>query len=193
MAGPFIASEAISAGTLTKSQLTTRHTRLFRDVYIANDSEITAADRATAAWLWSRRRGVVAGFSASALHGSEWVDAAQPAELIHDNRHRLAGLHVRSDQLYPDEIQDIGGLLVTTPARTAVDLACWHPTIPAVAGLDALARATELKDVEVQAIMQRCDGRRGIARTGITGSGRCRRGVAEGELAARHRDSGGAT
>ncbi|BBZ11839.1 type IV toxin-antitoxin system AbiEi family antitoxin [Mycobacterium branderi] len=164
MAGPFIGSEALSAGALTKGQLTACHTRLFRNVYVAKDIDITAADRAKAAWLWSRRRGVVAGFSAAALHGSEWVDAAEPAELIHDNRHRLPGLHVRSDRLLPDEIQIVGGVPVTTPARTAVDLACWHPTIPAVAGIDALARAAEIKDVDVQAILRRSSGRRGIAR-----------------------------
>lgn len=164
MAGPFIGSEALAAGAVTKNQLTTCHTRLFRDVYIVKNIEITAADRAKAAWLWSRRRGVVAGFSASALHGSEWVDATQPAELIHDNRHRLPGLHVRSDNLQQDEIQRVCGVPVTAPARTAVDLACWYPTIPAVAGIDALARSAELKEVDLQAIVRRSNGRRGIVR-----------------------------
>lgn len=163
MGEPFVGSAAIVAGRLTKGRLIAGHTRLFPDVYLARHIEATAVDRAKAAWLWSRRRGVVAGFSASALHGSEWVDDDRPAELIHDNRHRLPGLLIRGDELQPDEIQLIGDVPVTTPARTAVDLACWYPTIAAVAGIDALVRAAEVKDVDVQAVLRRCDGRRGIA------------------------------
>lgn len=162
MAEPFIGSEALAAGLLTKGQLTTGHTRLFRDVYVDKAIRVTAGDRARAAWLWSGRRAVVAGFSASALHGSNWVDADRPAELIHHNRHRLPGLMVRGDGLRPEEVQRIDGIPVTTPARTAVDLACWYPTVEAVSGLDALLRATGFKDVDVQAIVDRSDGRRGI-------------------------------
>jgi hypothetical protein len=121
MAGPFIGSEAIAAGVLTKGQLATCRVRLYREVYVTKDIDITAVDRAKAAWLWSRRRGVVAGFSASALHGSKWVEATRPAELIHDNRHRLSGLRVRTNSFEPDEVQAIAGVPVTIPARTALD------------------------------------------------------------------------
>ncbi|WP_420108504.1 hypothetical protein [Mycolicibacter arupensis] len=164
MADPFIGSEALDAGLLTPGQLITGHARVFRDVYLHRDIEVTAVDRARAGWLWSKRQGVVAGFSASALHGSQWVGADRPAELIHGNRHRLPGLLIRGDALRRDEIQEIGGLPVTTPARTAVDLACWYRTVEAVAGLDALARAAEFTDVDVQRIVDRCGGRRGIVR-----------------------------
>lgn len=164
MADPFLGSESIDAGLVTPGQLVTGHVRVFRDVYLHRDVEISAIDRARAAWLWSKRQGVVAGFSASALHGSEWVDADRPAELIHDNRHRLPGLVIRGDELRPDETQVIGGVPVTTPARTAVDLARWYRPVEAVAGLDALARASRFKDVDVQRIMDRCGGRRGIVR-----------------------------
>lgn len=164
MADPFIGSEALDAGLVTPGRLITAHVRVFRDVYLHRDIEVTAVDRARAGWLWSKRQGVVAGFSASALHGSQWVRADRPVELIHANRHRLPGLLIRGDTLRRDEIQDIGGVPVTTPARTAVDLACWYRTVEAVAGLDALARAAEFKDVDVQRIMDRCGGRRGIVR-----------------------------
>lgn len=164
MADPFIGSEALEAGLVTPGRLITGHARVFRDVYLHRDIEVTAVDRARAGWLWSKRQGVVAGFSASALHGSEWVGADRPAELIHGNRHRVPGLLIRGDALRRDEIQEIGGVPVTTPARTAVDLACWYRTVEAVAGLDALARAAEFTDVDVQRIVERCGGRRGIVR-----------------------------
>src|SRR5690625_349622 len=163
MAEPFLGSAALASGRGTKAQLVTGRTRLYRDVYLANGMEITAIDRARAAWLWSRRRGVVAGCSAAAVHGSDCVSADRPAELLHDNRHRLPGLRVRGDALHPDEVEDIDGLPVTTPARTAVDLGCWYPTVEAVAGLDALVRAVKVNDVAVSAIVRRYAGQRGSA------------------------------
>jgi hypothetical protein len=168
MGGPFIGSEAIAAGVVTKRELTADHVRLFRDVYAARGLDITAVDRAKAGWLWSRRRGVVAGFSASALHGSKWVEATRPAELIHDNRHRLSGLRARTNTFESDEIQTIAGVSVTIPTRTALDLACWYPTMVAVPAIDALVRATDLKLADVQLLMQRYRGRRGLRRARVS-------------------------
>lgn len=164
MAGPFIGSEAIAAGTLTKSQLLSRYRRLFRDVYVDPHVEITAELRAHAGWLWAGRQGVVAGFSAAALHGSNWVDGAKPVELIHDNRHRLPGIQPRGDHIENDEIEVIDGISVTTSARTALDLGCWYPTMTAVAAIDALARATEFKSADLDLLIDRYPGRRGITR-----------------------------
>jgi hypothetical protein len=164
MSQPFIGSEAIARGRLTKSQLHTRYARLFPDVYVDPDIELTAAIRAAAGWLWARRRGVVAGFSAAALHGSEWVEHTRAVELIHDNRHRLPGIQTRGDRLEKDEIEMVGTIPVTSPARTALDLGCWYPTIMAVAGIDALARATEIKAADVELLVSRYRGRRGITR-----------------------------
>jgi len=164
MAEPFLGSEAIADGTLSRSQLTTRYARLFRDVYINRDVHLTAALRAKAGWLWAKRRGVVAGLSAAALHGSEWIDGAATVDLIHENRHRLPGIHTRGDRIEEDEITVVNGVPVTTPARTVLDLGCWYPTTSAVAAIDALARATEVKAADVELLAQRYGGRRGIAR-----------------------------
>src|SRR5258708_1735232 len=62
MGEPFVGSEAVAAGITTHSQLRRRYTRVFRDVYVLEGTELTPALRAHAAWLWSRRRGVIAGF-----------------------------------------------------------------------------------------------------------------------------------
>lgn len=164
MAEPFIGSEAIARGVVTKSQLCTRYARLFRDVYIDRDAEVTGALRARAAWLWAGRRGVVAGFSAAALHGSNWVDDRRVVELIHDNRHRVSGVQTHGDLVDEDEIVMVAGVAVTSPVRTALDLGCWYPTTTAVAGIDALARAAEMKAADVELLARRYAGRRGIAR-----------------------------
>lgn len=168
MGEPFIGSEAVAEGLLTKRDLAVNHIRLARDVYVRKDLDLTAADRAKAGWLWSQRHGVVAGFSAAALHGSKWVDATRPAELLHENRYRQSGLLVHSNAIEPDEIDDIDGIPVTTPARTAVDLACWYPTMVAVPALDALARATKFSVSDTQLLMQRYRGRRGIRRAAVS-------------------------
>jgi len=164
MEEPFLGSEAIASGALTRSQLCTRYVRLFRDVYVNRDAHVTAALRAKAGWLWAKRQGVVAGVSAAALHGSKWVEDTTTVELIHGNRHRLPGLHTRGDRIEEDEITVVNGVPVTTPARTVLDLGCWYPTMSGVAAIDSLARATEFKAADVELLAQRYPGRRGIAR-----------------------------
>jgi hypothetical protein len=164
MAEPFLGSEAVASGAVTRSQLSTRYARLFRDVYVNRDVQVTAALRAKAGWLWAKRQGVVAGASAAAMHGSKWVEDTTTVELIHGNRHRLPGLFARGDRIEDDEITIIDGVPVTTPARTVLDLACWYPMTSAVAAIDSLARATEFKTADVELLAQRYPGRRGIAR-----------------------------
>jgi hypothetical protein len=68
------------------------------------------------------------------------------------------------DRIENDEICVIDGMRVTTPARTALDLACRLPIDPAVAAIDALARATRLKMADVELLVERYRGRHGIRR-----------------------------
>lgn len=162
MGMPFLGSEAVLGGEVSKSALRSRYTRLFRDVYVAPDVELTPLDRAKAGWLWSRRRGIVAGLTASAVHGSRWVEADQPVELVHENRHCLPGLRIRGDNVSPDEIHHIEGIPITSPERTALDLACWYPHDEAVAAVDALVRATQIKVSDVELLADRQPRRRGV-------------------------------
>lgn len=161
MPRPFIGSEAIARGDVTKADLRTRYTNLFRDVYLAPGVDPTPLLRAEGGWLWSRRRAIVAGFTASAVHGAQWVDTRLPVELIHDNRHRLDGLRIRGDLTQGDEVMLVEGIPVTTPERTAVDLACWYPRDDAVVAVDALLRATNAKVADIELIAARYPGRRG--------------------------------
>ncbi len=164
MGEPFIGSEALAAGAMTKSQLATRYRRLFPDVYVERGVEVTTESRAKAGWLWTGRRGVIAGFSAAALHGINWVDDERAVDVVHDNRRRPAGIRTHRDRVDQDHIEVVDGLPVTTPARTALDLGCWYPTMTAVAAIDALARATDVKSADVEMLALSCAGRRGIVR-----------------------------
>lgn len=163
MGEPFIGSEAVASGRVAKHALQSgRFVAIHPDVYVPAGTEPTAVLRAQAAWLWSRRRGVVAGQSAAALHGAKWVDDRAPAELLYNYRRPPKHIRTWSDRFCDDEVQLIGGIPVTTPARTALDLACRYPLGKAVAAIDALARATHLKTVEVELLAERYRGRRGI-------------------------------
>jgi hypothetical protein len=162
MGEPFIGSEALAAGQLTPYALRSRFVAIHRDVYLPVGEALTAITRAKAAWLWSGRCGVVAGRSAAALHGAKWVPDDAPAQILHGNRRPPEGIETWSDQCAADEIESSGGVVVTTPARTALDIACHYPLDHAVAAIDALARATKLKMADVEMLAGRHRGRRGI-------------------------------
>jgi hypothetical protein len=162
MAEPFVGSESLAAGALTEYELRTRFISLHQDVYVAKGTEMTAVLRAKAAWLRSQRRGVLAGFSASAFHGARWIDPAGPAAIIDTNRRPTPGVQVWEERIEADEISVIDGIRVTTAARTALDLARRCPTGIAVAAVDALAQATELKLADVELLIDRYRGRRGM-------------------------------
>ncbi|BBZ58312.1 hypothetical protein [Mycolicibacterium phocaicum] len=163
---PFLGSEARAAGIANRYQLRTRYRQVYRDVYVPRDAELTAADKAEAAWLWSRRRGVAAGLSASALHGSRWIGDHEPAELNQKSMHGQAGIVLHSDELTEDEICLVRGIQATTPARTAFDLGRCNGLTAAVIRVDALLQATRLKIPEVRALAERHPGVRGLRQLG---------------------------
>jgi hypothetical protein len=167
MANVFVGSEAVAQGRLRKSGLR-RHRTIFRDVYTPKLHQPSLRDRTTGAWLWSRRRAVVAGVAASALHGAQWVDAGAPIELIAPNARCHPGLVVRNETLADDEISYVARLPVTTPARTAYDLGRHLPRGQAVARLDALMRATPFSHEEVVLLAKRHPGARGLQRLRAT-------------------------
>lgn len=134
---------------MTWGELQRGHTRVFRNVYVPAGMGLSAEVRAESAWLWSARRGVVGGFGAAALHGSKWIDPGQTIDVYHQNRHRLAGLRPRADRLDDADVCIVRGVSVTTPERTALDLACWYPLTKAVAAIDALARAADFTIADV--------------------------------------------
>lgn len=158
----FSGAEAVAAGRLNRYQLRTRYHQVFRDVYVPRGMKITPVDKAVAAWLWSGRRATVAGLSAAALHGSVWIDAKHPAELNQASQHRTPGIALHSDVLWDDETCLVRGITVTTPHRTAFDLGRRTGLTTAVIRIDALLQATELKIPDVQALVQRHKGVRGL-------------------------------
>ena len=63
---PFIGTEAMAAGIVTRHELATRFNAVYRDVYSPRGQVLTAAQKAHAAWLWSGRRATAVAVSAAA-------------------------------------------------------------------------------------------------------------------------------
>lgn len=140
----------MAAGELSRHELRTYYRAIMPDVYLDKRVQPSLRQRTMGAWLWSRRKAVIAGTAASAMHGSKWVDENVPVELIWHNAWSPRGVVTRYDRLTSTEFQRHDGLDVTTPERTAFDIGRRGTVDRAVAGLDALAAATDFKVRDVQ-------------------------------------------
>ncbi|BBY45741.1 hypothetical protein MCEL_40360 [Mycolicibacterium celeriflavum] len=155
-------SEALAAGLLNRYQLMTRYEAVHRNVYVPRGQVLTPPQKAHAAWLWSQRRATLVSVSAAALHGAKWIDKRLPAELNQRSQHKTRGIVLHNDSLMPDEVCNIRGFPVTTAARTAFDLGRRYGRTLAVIRVDALLQATALKLSDVDALIERHHGARGI-------------------------------
>lgn len=159
--GPFVGTEAVAQRRYTRRTLASRAQLIYRNVYLPAGEDLTAATRAEAAWLWSGRNATVAGLSAAALHGTQWIDAGEPAELTR----AMAGANdivIHREVLTDDEVCTVRGIPVTTPARTAFDLGRRGELSAALMRLDALANATDLTADDVAPVVAAHRGARGI-------------------------------
>jgi hypothetical protein len=136
---------------------------MFPDVYTDRQSDdITTFHRAEAAWLWSRRGGVVAGLTAAKLHGSKYLDDCLPIELAWSGRRPPPGIVTHKVQLATDDIVVRGGLPFTSADRTAFDIGRRGTLDEAIARLDALGNATGFTAESVLQLAGRHRGARGM-------------------------------
>lgn len=162
MRSPFIGAEAMASGSLTRHRLRTDYVPLFPGVYLSNKIPPSLEVRTAAAWLWSKRRAVVAGAAASAMHGSRWVDDDVAIELVCANTRPPRGAIAYNDTLFDHEVVQRRGIRVTSIARTGFDLGRRGTELTAVAGLDALCRATGLPTTAIEAVASHHRGARGL-------------------------------
>jgi very-short-patch-repair endonuclease len=141
----FRGSAAIAAGLVTPGELRGPHfERLFPDTYIGtpNGHAPDLALRSHAAFRYVQHGGgVLAGYSAAELLGASCGPHDAPAEVTvpHRGQRPVPGLLVHRTRLTPGEIREVDGLQVTSPLRTAYDLARRGGLVERVVAVDRLA------------------------------------------------------
>jgi hypothetical protein len=167
---PILGTEAIATGALTRSALRWNFTPLHPNVYMQKDARIDLYANTVAAWLWTGRKGIIAGRAAAALYGVQWIEDTTPIEMIAKRGRKRPGVVVREERIGDDEIRAVGELLVTTPARTALDLGRCLPRDAAVAHLDALAALTGVTVPEIRTLEGRYRCARGVPAARVAGA-----------------------
>lgn len=115
--------------------------------------DVVLCDR-TAAWVWD-----VDTFAYAELDGAMPLECYTPRYRRASERHGVAG---GSRDLQPDDWCMVDGVRVTTPLRTALDLACNLSRRDALAALDALARRHGFTRSELISALPRIRRRRGV-------------------------------
>ncbi|WP_181781910.1 DUF559 domain-containing protein [Pseudonocardia pini] len=164
----FRGSWARRAGLVTTAQLRgPRFTQVYPDVYVPGGSVLDLRLRSRAAFLLMQTRGALSGYSAAVLHGADCLPGEVPPEItVPGGGFRVPpGLRLHRERLWPNEITEVDGLVVTTPERTAFDLARWAPSRnEAVACVDALANTGRFAPDEVLRLNALHPSMRGCAR-----------------------------
>jgi hypothetical protein len=160
---PFRGSEAVARGDVTWARLAGPAFRpLLTDVYVGARAEVDTGTWVRAVALWGRGAGVVSGALAALAFGAEcpWDDEREIV-LATSRRPTSAEVSVRRDRLLPDEMCTRFGVRVTSPARTAFDLARRGPLVEAVAAVDSLAFHCGLTPAHLLAVAAVHPGARG--------------------------------
>lgn len=108
----------------------------------------------TAAWLW--------GVDALAMGAHRELPAVDVMALPGANASRRCGVFGSSGPLLDSDVVSLGGTLVTTPARTAADLARLLRRPDALASLDAMLQVPGLTPDDIRAVLDRFARHRGV-------------------------------
>jgi len=143
--------------------------RVLHGVYVHRDVLLTIEVRATclakalpegavvcdhtAAWLWG-----VDCQPAASLDGPLDLDVVS---INGGDRTRRSGVHGGKRDLQEEEIWEVGGVRVTSPVRTACDLACRRGRRQALAVLDAFMHSCGVTRTDYRRMLPRFRGRRG--------------------------------
>lgn len=144
--------------------------RVFTGVVVRADEADSTALRANAAALVMSTHAVLCDRTAAWIHGVEVfryaeLDTVPPLECYVLRGHAPTDrrdCHGRTRDLLPEDWQLIDGVRVTTPIRTAVDLACTLRRREALAALDAFAREFALSTTQMNRLLWRYRRRRGV-------------------------------
>lgn len=169
-------ADLVASGTTPYALRTSRWERTSRGLYVVGGTARSAVQRVVSAAGLMPPEGLIGGWAAALVLGADFVDGFDQGRrelpvdvLLPPGIHRLhvPGVRYRRVGLAAEERAVAGGLRVTSPLRTAVDLACWATSV---------TEATVALDLMLAAGLGRADlgtahlhGRRGAvqARTAI--------------------------
>ena len=141
----FRGSAAVRDGHLTQAQLRSHAwVRLYPDVYACASLPVTHDLRAKAAARLLLPGSVVSGRSAATWWGVPMAGFDDDVELLVSAACRAGatrGVRVRRGTVDPAEVRRVRGVAVTSPVRTALDLARTRPLTEAVSAVDRFAAA----------------------------------------------------
>lgn len=166
----FRGSAAVAADLVTKNELRgPRFWRIHPDTYLAaGPVPPDLRLRSLGAYRYVGGHGVLAGYSAAELLGASCGPRNAPAEVIVPplGQRRPAGLLLRRERIAPSEVVEVEGVRVTSPIRTAFDLARRHDLVEGVVAVDRLANAHRFRPEQVLELAARHPGLRGVQRIG---------------------------
>ena len=166
--GVFIGSHAIAAGLISKRQLRSLgYRRLVHGVYADPSLQVDHQLRSRAVALLLPGGAAIGGHSAAAWHGAPFaavtdpVTVVDPADLVWAGPR---GVRVHRSQGVVPIARDDDGVPVTSPLRTAWDVAALEPLGTAVAALDAMVKSEAVCIPDLLTMCAAGTGRWGVTR-----------------------------
>lgn len=141
---PFLAKAALNAGVISRQDLRTRFRQVHPKVYVWRSADLNSYQKIRAAWLWAGPDSVLCGGAAAYLLGEQYFGE----EMVDDKvqlwrpgwRSPPIGIAARRWRIAPEHV-GYAGMSVTTPARTAIDLARqFGSDVRAIAAMDSMCR-----------------------------------------------------
>jgi hypothetical protein len=161
---PFLGSAAVAAGLVTPSRLrSSRFRRLFRGVYLDHSATVDHQVLCRGAALLLPPGAALSHRSAASLYNARMLTRDQPVEAtVPGGLRPQPGLRTVQSPLAPDDRTRRSGLPVTSPLRTAFDLARGKDLMAAVIGMDALLHQRVVKPDALHAYIEEHAGWQGI-------------------------------
>jgi hypothetical protein len=168
LTGVFLGSSAIAEGRLSREQLRTLgYRRLVQGVYADPALELDHRLRCRAVALLLPAGAAIGGHSAAAWHGAPFAGPHDPVTVLRPPDVEWKGprqVRVHRTELRSGDVVLVDDLPVSSPLRTAWDVAALEPLGTAVAALDAMVRSGSVVLPELVTMADRGTGRWGVTK-----------------------------
>jgi hypothetical protein len=161
--GVFLGSHAVAEGAVTRRQLQSGlYRRLLQNVFADPGLPADHQLYARGAALVMPHNAVLGGRSAATWYGAPFAAATDPVVVLVPPTSAWRGprgVRVHRTYVTASEVTTIDFVPITTPVRTAWDVATLEPVATAVAMLDGMVRGGHLDAADLRAVEQAAPGR----------------------------------